>query len=88
MGARSPTSVEQGRGTHAGAASAGKGFLGEGCAGPASHLPALPSAFFSSWGQHERIGAGGVMVAMSCAGCGWRREQRRLRGESQSAAGI
>lgn len=82
MGARPPTCVEKGKGTHAGAASAGKGVLGEGWAGPPSLLSALSSAFFSSWGQHERTGADGVMVATSWASCGWRREQRRLRGES------
>lgn len=82
MGARPLMCVEQRRQTHAGAARAGECVLEEGCAGPASHLSTLPSAFFSSWGQHDGVGADGVMVAMSWASCGWRREQRRLKEES------
>lgn len=81
-GCQTPDLCGERKGAHAGAASAGKGVLGEGWAGPPSHPSALSSAFFSSWGQHERTGADGVMVATSWASCGWRREQRRLRGES------
>lgn len=63
---------------HAGLPGLGRVFCGR----AVQVLPALPSAFFSSWAQHDRAGADGVMVAMSWASCGWRREQRRFRGES------
>lgn len=43
-------------GTHAGAARAGKAFLGEGCEGPDSPLNALPPAFFSIWVSMTGLG--------------------------------
>lgn len=73
--------VERGRETHAGLPGLGRAF-GRGLCRSASHLCTLPSAFFSSWGQHDRVGADGAMMAMNWASCGWRREQRRFRWES------
>lgn len=80
MGARPLTCVEQGKGTHTGAASAGKGVLGQ-CRF-CHHLSALPSACFSNWGQPDRVGADGVMAGHELGQLWLEEGHRRLRGES------